>query len=120
MLKLSVAGMHRGLRDLLGGGTRESRNSTVLTMSRSAYGFCRCLQHGQNHNSRQRRHMRHYRGGSASVRGGVSAPVADGAPPAHAGGREAGQPVLRRPHRHAEPQRAPVLASNAWRFWKAA
>lgn len=115
-----LTGMYRGLRDLLGGGARESRVGTVLAVQRGAHRVRGRLQHGQDHDRRQRGHLRHHRRGGARVRGRVAPPLPHRAPTAHPAAREDAQPMLRRTHRHAEPQRPSVLVSYARRVWKAA
>lgn len=109
--------MYRGVRDLPGGGAREPGDGPVRAVPRGAHGVGRRLQHGQDHDRGQRRHLRHHRGGRAGVRGGVAAARAHRTPPSAA--RQAAGRLLRRA-RHAQPRRPALLARHPRRVRQAA
>lgn len=113
-------GMHRGLRDLPGGGARKPGDGALRAVPRGAHGVCRRLQHGQDHDRGQRGHLRHDRGGRAGVRGRLAPPLAHHAPPAPAGAREDAESLLRRTDWNPEPQRAAVLPGDSGRVRQAA
>lgn len=69
--------MHRGLRDLPGGGPRESRDGAVLPMPRGAHRLRRRLEHGQDNDSGKRGHLRDYRRGRAYIRRSLATPLTD-------------------------------------------
>lgn len=123
MISINCAGMHRGVRDLAGGDQYHTGECAVQPVPRGQNGELAHLEHGQDHDRRERRDLRYDCRRGDHLRGRESTPRPQAAYPAQYRSNEDGRsdcrPASQLLFEHGsdtQPRRAPVVDGHSKRL----